>query len=59
MYSYYAGDNERNDQVEQTNANPEVEDIQLKKAPAVDYNHQIMKRKHTSQVDLEKAQREA
>ena len=61
MYGYYAGDNERNDydQMEETNANIEVEDIHLKRAPSVDFNHQIMKRKHTSQIDLEKAQREA
>ena len=37
----------------------EIEDINLKKSPSVDFNHQIMKRRHTSQVDLEKAQREA
>ena len=61
MYSYYAGDNERNDynQMEETNANMEIEDVALKKAPSVDFNHQIMKRRHTSQIDLEKAQREA
>ena len=61
MYGYYAGDNEKNDYVgvEETNANMEVEDINLKRAPSVDFNHQVMKRRHTSQVDLEKAQREA
>ena len=61
MNPYYAGDNERNDceKFEETNANIEVEDIQLKTAPAVDYNHQIMKRRHTTQIDIEKAQREA
>ena len=61
MYGYYAGDNERNDydKIEGTNETKEVEDIRLKKAPSVDFNHQVMKRKHTSQVDLEKAQREA
>ena len=61
MYSYYAGDNERNDynQMEETNANMEIEDVALKKAPSVDFNHQVMKRRHTSQIDLEKAQREA
>ena len=61
MNPYYAGDNERNDyeKVEETNANMEIEDTALKKAPSVDFNHQVMKRKHTSQIDLEKAQREA
>ena len=61
MYGYYAGDNEKNDyvQVDETGVNMEVEDIKLKKAPSVDFNHQVMKRRHTSQVDLEKAQREA
>ena len=63
MYSYYAGDNEKNDlgnNVNETNANiVELEDINLKRAPSADFNHQIMKRRHTSQVDLEKAQREA
>ena len=61
MYGYYAGDNEKNDYVEvdETGVNMEVEDIKLKKAPSVDFNHQVMKRRHTSQVDLEKAQREA
>ena len=63
MNPYYAGDNERNDyeKIEETNVNMEVEDINLKKAPSVDFNHQMvkMKRKHTSQIDIEKAQREA
>ena len=61
MNPYYAGDNERNnyEKVEETNANMEIEDTALKKAPSVDFNHQVMKRKHTSQIDLEKAQREA
>ena len=61
MNPYYAGDNEINDyeKVEETNANMEIEDTALKKAPSVDFNHQVMKRKHTSQIDLEKAQREA
>jgi hypothetical protein len=61
MYGYYAGDNEKNDYVEvdETGVNMEVEDIKLKKAPSVDFNHQVMKRRHTSQVDLEKAQLEA
>ena len=61
MYSYYAGDNERNDydKMEETNVNLEVDDINLKRAPSVDFNHQIMKRKHTSQIDLERAKRQA
>jgi hypothetical protein len=45
--------------MEETNANMEIEDVALKKAPSVDFNHQVMKRRHTSQIDLEKAQREA
>ena len=61
MYGYYAGDNERNDyeKMEETNANMEVEEIRLKKAPSVDFNHQVLRRRRTSQIDLEKAQREA
>ena len=61
MYGYYAGDNERNDyeQMEEKNADMEVKDVKLHRAPSVDFNHKIMKRKHTSQMDLEKAKREA
>ena len=61
MYGYYAGDNERNDyeQMEEKNADMEVIDVELHRAPSVDFNHKIMKRKHTSQMDLEKAKREA
>ena len=61
MYSYYAGDNEKNNMgnIDETKANEEIEDINLKRAPSADFNHQVMKRRHTSQVDLEKAQREA
>ena len=62
MYSYYAGDNERND-YDKMNGKKEqqkdVEETRLRHAPSTDYNHQIMKRKHTSQLELEKAKREA
>ena len=34
-------------------------DIKLRHEPSVDFNHQIMKRKHSSQLDLEKAKKEA
>ena len=61
MYGYYAGDNERNDyeQIEETNADMEVKDVNLRQAPSVDFNHKLMRKKHTSQMDLEKAKREA
>ena len=61
MNPYYSGDNEKNNYKEVNEQAPymEVEDIKLRKAPSVDFNHQIMKRKHTSQIDMEKAKREA
>ena len=61
MYSYYAGDNERNDykEINGGEEKKEVDDTRLHCAPSADFNHQIMKRKHTSQLDLEKAKREA
>ena len=64
MYGYYAGDNERNDydtieQMDTNNVNLEIQDKRLHRAPSVDYNHKMMKKKHTSQIDLEKAKREA
>ena len=61
MYSYYAGDNERNDykEINGGEEKKEVDDTRLYRAPSADFNHQIMKRKHTSQLDLEKAKREA
>ena len=61
MYSYYAGDNERNDykEINGGEEKKEVDDTRLHRAPSADFNHQIMKRKHTSQLDLEKAKREA
>ena len=61
MYSYYAGDNERND-YDKMGKDPNQKDAkenQLKKAPSADFNHQILKRKHISQLELEKAKREA
>ena len=64
MNGYYAGDNERNDyqRIDKMKAkyiDQENADIKLRHAPSVDFNHQIMKRKHTSQLDLEKAKKEA
>ena len=64
MYGYYAGDNERNDydtieQIDTTNVNLEIQDKRLHRAPSVDFNHKMLKKKHTSQMDLEKARREA
>ena len=64
MYGYYAGDNERNDydtieQMDTNNVNLEIQDKRLHRAPSVDYNHKMLKKKHTSQIDLEKAKREA
>ena len=61
MHSYYAGDNERNDydKINGTNKKVNVEDTRLRHAPSTDFNHQVMKRKHTSQLELEKAKREA
>ena len=54
MNGYYAGDNERNDyqRIDKMKAkyiDQENADIKLRHAPSVDFNHQIMKRKHTSQ----------
>lgn len=62
MNGYYAGDNERNDyqRIDKMKAkyiDQENADIKLRHAPSVDFNHQIMKRKHTSQLDLEKAKK--
>ena len=37
----------------------DAKENQLKKAPSADFNHQILKRKHISQLELEKAKREA
>ena len=61
MYSYYAGDNERNDydKINGDKNKKDVEETKLRHAPSIDYNHQVMKRKHTSQLELEKAKREA
>ena len=64
MYGYYAGDNERNDydvieEMDKKNIHKEQNDIKLKRAPSVDFNHKLMKKKHTSQLDIEKAKREA
>ena len=61
MYGYYAGDNERNDyhKINEKNAESEAKDIRLHRAPSVDFNHQLSRKKHTSQFDLEKAKREA
>jgi len=59
--SYYEGDNERND-YDKMGKDPNQKDAkenQLKKAPSADFNHQILKRKHISQLELEKAKREA
>ena len=57
------GDNEINEKkiIEETkgNLNLEMSDVNLKMNPSSDFNYQVMKRKHTSQVDLEKAQLEA
>ena len=41
------------------NLNMQTNDTNLKINPSSDFNYQLMKRKHTSQVDLEKAQLEA
>ena len=61
MYSYYAGDNERNDydKINGDKNKKDVEETKLRHAPSIDYNHQVMKRKHTSQLELEKAKHEA
>ena len=59
--SYYEGDNERND-YDKMGKDPNQKDAkenQLKRAPSADFNHQILKRKHISQLELEKAKREA
>ena len=64
MYGYYAGDNERNDyevieQIDNTNIDIREKDKRLSRAPSVDFNHKMMKKKHTSQIDLDKVRREA
>ena len=59
--SYYEGDNERND-YDKMGKDPNQKDAkenQLKRAPSADFNHQILKKKHISQLELEKAKREA
>ena len=59
--SYYERDNERND-YDKMGKDPNQKDAkenQLKRAPSADFNHQILKRKHISQLELEKAKREA
>ena len=50
MYGYYAGDNERNDydtieQMDTNNVNLEIQDKRLHRAPSVDYNHKMLKKK--------------
>ena len=61
MHGYYAGDNERTDyyKFEENSINAEEKDIRLHRAPSADFNHQLLKRKHSSQLDLEKAKKEA
>ena len=64
MYGYYAGDNERNDyevieQIDNTNMDILEQNTRLARAPSVDFNHKMMKKKHTSQIDLDKVRREA
>ena len=64
MYGYYAGDNERNDyevieQIDNTNMEILEQNTNLARAPSVDFNHKMMKKKHTSQIDLDKVRREA
>ena len=65
MYGYYAGDNERNDydvieNIEDAEIHKKSADkINLQHAPYVEYNHKLMKKKHTSIIEMEKAQKEA
>ena len=64
MYGYYAGDNERNDyevieQIDNTNIDIREKDKRLSRAPSADFNHKMLKKKHTSQIDLDKVRREA
>ena len=61
MYGYYAGDNERTDydKMEENNIDAEIKDVRLHRTPSADFNHQLLKRKHTSQLDLEKTKKEA
>ena len=64
MYGYYSGDNERNDydainEMDTENVELEVKHKSLVRAPSADFNHKILKKKHTSQFDIEKARREA
>ena len=64
MYGYYSGDNERNDydniqQLDTENIDMEVQEKRLSRAPTVDFNHKMLKKKHTSQIDIDKARREA
>ena len=64
MIGYYSGDNERNDydvveQIDNTNMEIKEQDAKLVRAPTVDFNHKMLKRKHTSQIDIDKVRREA
>lgn len=56
MYGYYSGDNERNDydniqQLDTENIDMEVQEKRLSRAPTVDFNHKMLKKKHTSQKE--------
>ena len=64
MIGYYSGDNERNDydvieQIDNTNIEIKEQDAKLVRAPTANFNHKMLKKKHTSQIDIDKVRREA
>ena len=64
MYGYYSGDNERNDyekiqELDTEKIDKDVKENRLARAPSVDFNHKMLKKKHTSQIDIDKVRREA
>ena len=54
---YYSRDNERNSfhKIIDLTKQKDIEKTFLRHAPSNDFNHQIMKKKHPTQLDFEKA----
>ena len=59
MYGYNTGNNEGNDhevkkRIDTIHRKISRKSTRLSRAPTVDFNHQMLKKKHTLQVDLDK-----
>ena len=64
MYGYNTGNNERNDhevkkRIDTIHSKISRKSTRLSRAPTVDFNHQMLKKKQTLQVDLDKVKKEA